>query len=31
VESRAANVGEFLLGPFDCLSYLILTKETRQR
>ncbi len=25
------NVGELLLGPFGCLSYLILTKETRQR
>jgi hypothetical protein len=25
------NVGELLLGPFGCLAYLILTKETRQR
>jgi hypothetical protein len=25
------NVEELLLGPFGCLTYLILTKETRQR
>jgi hypothetical protein len=25
------NVGELLLGPFGCLAYLVLTKETRQR
>ncbi len=25
------NVGELLLGPFGCLAYLILTKETGQR
>ena len=25
------NVGELLLGPFGCLAYLFLTKETRKR